>query len=139
MTQDEELSRLMVLIEQYKEQLNQIDMQVSYLQSAINEYNKSKITIQSIEKQDKNSDMLFPIGGGSYIDAKAKDPSKILFDIGAGYVVQKKTNDALKKIDDRIKELEKNMEKIEQIRQKTQNEASEVYQKAQRMYQEQNK
>lgn len=139
MPQDEELSRLMVLVEQYKEQLNQIDMQISYLQQAINEYNKAKMTIQNIENKDKNSDMLFPIGGGSYIDAKAKDPSKILFDIGAGYVVEKKTNDALKKIDDRIKDLEKNMENIDQIRKRTQQEASEVYQKAQKLYQEQNK
>jgi len=138
MPENDELSRLMVMIEQYKEQLNQIDMQMSYLQQAINEYNKSKITIQNIENKDKNIDMLLPIGGGSYIDAKAKDPSKILFDIGAGYVVEKETSDALKKINERIKELEENMDKIDQIRKNTQREASEVYQKAQKMYQEQN-
>jgi len=138
MPQNEELSRLMVMIEQYKEQLNQIDMQISYLQQAINEYNKSKITIKNIEKKDKDTDVILPIGGGSYIDAKAKDPSKILFDIGAGLIVEKKTNDALKKIDERIKELEENMEKIDQLRKNTQREASEVYQKAQRLYQEQN-
>ncbi len=138
MTQDEELNRLMVMAEQYKAQLNQIDNQLAYIQQAINEYNKSKITIENISKTGKNSDVLLPIGGASYIDAKAKDSTKILFDIGAGYIIEKDSEDAIKKIDSRIKELEKNMEKIEELRQQTENEATEVYQKAQKLYQEQN-
>ncbi len=138
MAQDEELSRMMVLVEQYKEQLNQIDMQISYLQSAKNEYNKSKVTIQNMGEKEKDSEILIPIGGGSYIDAKTKDPSKILFDIGAGYIVEKEAKDALQKIDERIKQIDNNLGKVEDFRKKTQDEATEVYQKAQELYQEQN-
>lgn len=135
---EEELNRLMVLAEQYKAQLDQLDTQMSYIQQAINEYNKSKITIDNISEKEKNSDVILPIGGGSYIDAKAKNPKKILFDVGAGYIIEKDADDAIKKIDSRIKELEKNMQKIGEIREKTENEATEVYQKAQKLYQEQN-
>ena len=138
MTQDEELSRLMMIIEQYKEQLNQIEMQISYLQQAINEYNKAKITVENLEKNEKNSDILMPIGGGTYIDAKAKNTKKILFDIGAGYVVEKKSQDAVEKIEERTQELEKNIKRLQDIKTKTQNEANEVYQKAQTLYQQQN-
>jgi len=138
MTNDEELSRLMAIAEQYKEQLNQLDMQLNFVQQAINEYNKSMITLKNIKKQDKNSEVILPIGGATYINAKVSDPSKTLFDIGAGYVVEKESDDAIKKIEDRIKELENNMKKINEIRQKTENEATEIYQKAQKLYQEQN-
>ena len=98
---EEELNRLMVLAEQYKAQLDQLDTQMSYIQQAINEYNKSKITIDNISEKEKNSDVILPIGGGSYIDAKAKNPKKILFDVGAGYIIEKDADDAIKKIDSR--------------------------------------
>ncbi len=138
MTQDQELSRLMMMVEQYKEQLSQLDMQISYLQQAINEYNKAKITVENLKENEKNSDILLPIGGGTYINANAKDTKKILFDIGAGYVVEKKSEDAIKKIEERTKDLKKNIDRIQEIKTNTQNEASKVYQRAQELYQEQN-
>jgi len=137
MNQNDELSRLMVLVEQYKEQLNQFEMQISYLHQAINDYNKAKISIENISKQDKNSDILMPIGGGAFIEGNTKNSKKFLIDIGAGYVVEKETNDALKKIEERIKELNENIERLNDIKNKTEQEATEVYQKAQKLYQEQ--
>jgi len=138
MAQDEELNRYMALAEYYKEQLSQLDMQLSYLQQAINEYTKSKMTIKNISEKGKDSEVLIPIGGASYINAKVNDPKKILFDIGSGYIVEKGSEDATKKIDDRIEELEKNMKKLGEMRQQTQNQAEEVYQKAQELYEQQN-
>ena len=58
MAQNEELSRLMMMTEQYKEQLNQIDMQISYMQQAKNDYNRAKITIEKLSESKKDSDVL---------------------------------------------------------------------------------
>ncbi len=139
MAQDEELSRLMMMAEQYKEQINQMDMQISYMQQAKNEYNRARLTIENLDKTDKNSDVLLPLGGGSYIDAKVKDSSKILVDIGAGYIAEKKSEGAVKKIENRIDELDKHINRLNEMKTKTEKEASDVYQKAQTLYQQQNK
>ncbi len=138
MAQNEELSRLMMMAEQYKEQINQIDMQISYMQQAKNDYNRAKITIDNLGKNEKKSDVLLPLGGGSYIDANVKDSSKVLVDIGAGYIAEKKSDAAIKKIEDRIKELDKHLNRLQEIKKNTEKEASEVYQKAQTLYQQQN-
>ena len=75
MTKDEELAKYMAQIEQYKEQINTLEMQNSYLQAAIADYNKAKITLEQLDKTDKNTpeqvycneyniDIVFQVGGG---------------------------------------------------------------------------
>ena len=94
MNNDEELQRYMMQIEQYKEQLTNLEMQISYIQSAVAEYNRAKVTVENLEKVDKETEMIVPIGGGAFINAKPTNSSKVLVDIGSGYVAEKKYEDA---------------------------------------------
>jgi prefoldin alpha subunit len=139
MTQDEELTNYMYQIEQYKEQLNQLDMQSQYLQAALMDYNKAKLTLENLKKTDKDVEMLLPIGGGTFIDASAKNTSKVLVDIGSGLVSEKTYDDAIKKIEERVKNLEKTQEKLNEMIGQIQEEASQVSAKAQKIMSEQNK
>ena len=100
MSKDEELTKCLTQIEQYKEQINSMEMQSSYLQVIINEYNKVKLTLEHIIKIDKGSEVLLPLGGSTYIEANINNPLKVLFDIGAGVVTEKTSIDAISKIDD---------------------------------------
>jgi len=136
MTKEEELSKYMAQIEHYKEQMSSLETQSQYLQAATADYHRAKITLEQLEKAENNSDILLPIGGSTYIDAKAKDTSKVLFDIGAGLVTEKKADEAIKKIDKRIKDLEKNQEQMNSMMQQLQNDATEVSVKAQKLYSE---
>lgn len=139
MTQEEELSRYMVLIEQYKEQMNTLDMQAQYLQAAINDYNKAKITLENLSKADNGTEALIPIGGSVYIYVDVKDTSKVLFDIGAGITSEKSFDDTVKKIDERIEIIQKNQEKLTSMIQQLQLEAEEISNKAQKILSEQEK
>lgn len=139
MTKEEELSQYMYQIEQYKEQLNQLDMQSQYLQSAIMDYSKAKIALEQLEKTDKEVDMLVPIGGGTFLDSKVNNSSKVLVDIGMGYVAEKKNDDAIKKIDERIKELEKTQDRLNEMIEQVQSEAAAVSAKAQELMGEEKK
>ena len=136
MTKEEEFSQYMSQIEYYKEQITSLETQQSYVQAAINDYSRARLTIEHLEKSENTTDVLLPIGGSTYIDAKTNNTSKVLFDIGSGLVIEKKTDDAIKKIDNRIKDLEKNQEKIQQIMQQVQNDANEITVKAQKLYSE---
>lgn len=133
MTKDEELTKCLALFEQYKEQINSVEMQSSYLQAVINDYNKVKLTLEQIVKVEKGSEALLPLGGSTFIEANIKNPSKVLFDIGAGIVVEKTSNDAITKIDKRIGDLKKTQEKIITIMENLQNEATEVSARAQQL------
>ena len=133
MTEQEELSRYMVLMETYKEQIEQLEIQYQYLLAAIADYQKAKMTLENLSKAKEGSEILLPIGGSTFIFANAKDTSKVLFDIGSGVVTEKTSKDALEKIDERIKNLEKTQEKITEMIQRLDTEASEVSRKAQEL------
>ena len=126
MPSDDELTKYMVLIEQYKEQLNTLETQSSYLQAAISDYLKAKITLQNLEKADNESEILFPIGGNTFVEAKTKNTDKVLIDIGGGLITEKTPELAIKKIDKRIDDLQKNYDKLIEMMQQIQNEATEV-------------
>ena len=137
MTNDEELSRYMIMIEQYKEQINQLEMQSQYVQAAINDYSKAKITLENVEKTEKGTDVLLPIGGGALIEASVKNTDNVLFNIGADIVIQKNIESAVKKIEEKIESLQKSQEKIVDTIQRLQMEATQISEKAQKLMSEQ--
>ena len=133
MAENEDMNRYMAMIEYYKEQMQQIEMQLNYVQTAINDYNRAKITLDNFIKSEKGADVLLPIGGSTFVHAKADDTSKVLFDIGNGIVTEKKTDEAIKKIDERIEDLNKTFEKLNEMGQQIQNEANEATMNAQKL------
>ena len=139
MANDEELTRCMALIEQYKEQMSQLEMQSQYLQAAVADYTKAKITLEKLNSTDTGTEILLPIGGSTFINATATNTSKVLFDIGGGIVTEKNSEDAIKKIDNRIEELQKTQERLMEMIQNIQAEATETYAKAQKLLAEQEK
>ena len=137
MNKDEELNRYMVQIEQYKEQMGQLEMQFQYLHATLADYNKAKMTLENLSNADAGSEVLVPIGGGAFIGATAKNTSKVLMDIGGNLVTEKTPEDAIKKIGERLENLEKTQEKMNEMMQNLQNEATEISAKAQKIISEQ--
>jgi len=133
---EEEITRNLALIEYYKEQLNAIDYQTQFMQAALADYYKAKITIEQLHKADENSEILIPVGGGTFINGSIKESSNVLVDIGAGLVAEKTIDDALKKIDERIKNLQGKQEKLLSTAQKLQVESDELSQKTQKLVEE---
>ena len=140
MNKDEEIQRHMMIIEQCKEQMNTLEMQNSYLQAAYADYNKAKLTLENLEKtNEKEIEMLIPIGGGALIDATAKSTDKVLMDIGAGLVSEKTYEEAIKKIDERLESLQKTQDKLNEMIERVQAEATQASEKAQKLLSEQQK
>ena len=133
MGKEEEITRNLTMIEYYKEQLNSIDMQAQYLQVAITDFHKAKITVEQLHNAADKSEILIPIGGGAFLNGILTDHSKVLVDIGAGLVTEKTVDDAVKKIEERIKILRENQEKLISMAQKLENDATELSQKTQKM------
>ena len=62
MTKEEEASKYMLIVEQCKEQLNQLELQSQYIQATILDYNKARLTIEQLKKLEKETEMMIPIG-----------------------------------------------------------------------------
>ena len=139
MTREEELQKHMGMIEYYKEQLKSLEMQFSYLQSAILDQTKAKITLEKLSKEKNDAEVLLPIGGGAYLNAIAKDPSKVLFEVGDGVVIEKTADEAAKKLGNRINELQKTEEKISSMAQQLQMGAAESSEKVEKILSENKK
>ena len=136
MTKEEEITKNLSLIEYYKEQLNSVDIQTQYMQAALTDYHKAKLTIEQLHNADENSDILIPVGGGAFINGSIKNVSNVLVDIGAGLVAEKTIDDALKKIDERIKSLQENQERLLSMAQKLQEDGTELSKKTQKLMEE---
>jgi len=136
MTKENEIATNLSMIEYYKEQLASIDMQIQYLQAAVADYHKAKITVEQLDKTKGVEDILVPVGLGVFINASTKDTSKVLVDIGAGIVAEKTVDDAIKKIDGRIEALQENQKKLLSMAQQLQTEAVELSNKTQKLVDE---
>jgi prefoldin alpha subunit len=136
MTTEEEITRNLTLIEYYKQQLESIDMQLQYLQTTLTDYQRAKMTVGQLYDADENSELLIPVGAGTFVNASLKNTSNVLIGIGAGIVIEKTVDDAVIKLDERIKRIQENLEKMLSLGQKIQSDAEELSHKTQHMMEE---
>jgi prefoldin alpha subunit len=136
MTKEEDITRNLTLIEYYKQQLESIDMQLQYLQSTLADYQRAKMTVEQLDSVDDKSDLLIPVGAGTFVNGSLKNASNVLIGVGAGLVIEKPIGDAVAKLDERIKRIQENIEKMLSLGQKIQCDAEELSEKTQHMMQE---
>ncbi len=136
MTNEKTITQNLAIIEYYKEQLNSIDVQLQISQAALNDYTKAKITLEHLQKTEKNDELLIPLGGGTFLKGTILDKNKILTDIGAGIVTEKPIAMALQKVAERIQIMQENRDKLIALAEKLQDEAATLSQKTQELMQE---
>jgi len=133
MNKEEEIQRYASLIEYYKNQLQSIETQFQYLQATIMDFTQAKITIEKLSEVKKSTELLVPLGGGTFAFATTKNTSKILTDVGAGIVIEKTPKDAIDIIQKRIEVLEQSQKNLTTMSQQIQQQMNEVSMKAEQM------
>jgi prefoldin alpha subunit len=136
MNQEEEFQRYAAMIDYYRSQLESIENQNNYVQAAIMDYQKAKLTVQRLAETQSGKELLIPIGGGVFTYAASKKPSKVLTDIGSGIVIEKKPEDAIKTLDKRIKGLQENQQSLNTMSNQIQDQMKEISRKAQAIYEQ---
>ncbi len=105
------LSREMQYLEQTAEALQQ---RISMVNAALTDINYANMTLDGIEKEKENTEMLVPIGGSSYVKVKLADSNKIIIGLGAGVSIEKTLPEAKAALKERLDELEKTMNAAQQ-------------------------
>jgi prefoldin alpha subunit len=86
-----------------------LQQRISMVNAAITDLTYANMTLDGIETQKENAEMLVPIGGGSYVKAKIADTNKVIIGMGAGVSIEKTLPEAKVTLKERLDELEKTM------------------------------
>ena len=72
------------------------------------------MTLEGIETEKENAELLVPIGGNSYVKAKISDTNKIIIGLGAGVSIEKNLPEAKATLKERLEDLTKTMNAAQQ-------------------------
>jgi len=107
--QEEELRRLSVEMRFLEQTAETLQQRIGMINAALTDMTYANATLEGIEQQKENVEMLVPIGGSSYVKVKLADPDKVIIGLGAGVSVEKTLGDAKVDLKQRLDELEKTM------------------------------
>lgn len=104
---EEELRRLSVELRFLEQTADALQSRISMINAAITDLNYASMTLEGVEKEKENAELLVPIGGSSYIRARLENPDKVIVGMGAGISVEKTLQEAKTVIKERLDGLEK--------------------------------
>jgi prefoldin alpha subunit len=111
---EEELRRLSVEMRYLEQTAEALQQRISMVNAAITDLTYANATLDGIEKEKENAEMLVPIGGSSYVKVKLSDPDKVIVGMGAGVSIEKTLAEAKVTLKERLDELEKTMNSAQQ-------------------------
>jgi prefoldin alpha subunit len=111
---DEELRKLSVEMRYLEQTAETLQQRISMVNAAMTDLTYANMTLDEIEKEKENAEMLVPIGGSAYVKAKLADTNKIIVGLGAGVSIEKNLQEAKTTLKERLDELEKTMNSAQQ-------------------------
>jgi len=104
---EEEIRKISVELRFLEQTAEALQSRLNMLNAVTQDLTYANMTLQSLEQERENCELLVPIGGTSYIRAKLDNPDKIIVGIGAGVSVEKTRQEAKDTIKKRLEDLEK--------------------------------
>lgn len=103
---EEELRRLSVEIRVLEANAETVQSRINMINAVITDLAYASMSLEGLEKEKENSELLVPIGGNSYIKTKLDNPDKIVVGMGAGVSVEKTLQETKEIIKKRLENLE---------------------------------
>lgn len=107
--EEEELRRLSVEMRFLEQTAETLQQRMSMINAAITDLTYANATLDGIETEKENAELLIPIGGSSYMKVKLANPDKVIVGLGAGISAEKTLQEAKMTLKERLDELEKTM------------------------------
>ena len=86
---EEELRKLSIEMRYLEQTADALQQRISMVNAAITDLTYANMTLDGIEKEKENSELLVPIGGSAYVKVKLADPNKVIVGLGAGVSIEK--------------------------------------------------
>ena len=107
--EEEELRKLSVEMRYLEQTAETLQQRISMMNAAMTDLTYSSMTLEGIETEKENAELMVPIGGSSYIQVKLANADKVVVGLGAGVSVEKTLPEAKAIVKERLNELEKTM------------------------------
>lgn len=111
---EEELRKLSVEMRYLEQTADALQQRISMVNAALTDLTYANMTLDGIEKEKENAELLVPIGGSSYVKVKIADTNKVIIGLGAGVSIEKTLPEAKVALKERLDELEKTMNSAQQ-------------------------
>ena len=111
---EEELRRLGVELRILEQTAEAIQSRIGMVNAVITDLTYAGMTLEGMEKERENSELLVPIGGSSYIKARLENPDKLIVGMGAGVSVEKSLQEAKEVIKKCLENLDKTRSSLQQ-------------------------
>ncbi len=119
---EEELRKLSVELRILEDTAGALQSRINMVNAVISDLTYANTTLDGFGKQDKDAELLVPIGGSSYVKASLQDPDQVIVGMGAGVSVEKTLHEAKEIVKTRLESLEKTrmslQERFTQVAQK---------------------
>ena len=112
--EEEELRKLSVEMRFLEQTAETLQQRMSLMNAAITDLTYANMTLEGIEQEKENAELLVPIGGNSYIKVKLANPDKVVVGMGAGVSIERTLPEAKATVKERLEELEKTMRSAQQ-------------------------
>ena len=104
---EEEARKLSMQLRYFEQTAENLQQRLSMLNAALTDLSYANMTLESIEQEKENAQMLVPIGGSGYINVKLADSNKVIIGLGAGVSIEKTVPEAKEIVKQRMEELQK--------------------------------
>lgn len=105
--EDDELRKLSVEMRFLEQTAETLQSRISMVNAAMTDLSYASATLEGLEKEKADAEMLVPIGGSSYVKVKLVGVDKVVLGIGAGVSVEKPVEEAKAVLKGRFEELQK--------------------------------
>ena len=112
--EEEELRKLSVEMRFLEQTAETLQQRISMMNAAMTDLAYANMTLDGIEKEKENAELLVPIGGSSYVKVKLENPDKVIVGMGASVSVEKTLPEAKSILKERLAEVEKTMVSAQQ-------------------------
>jgi prefoldin alpha subunit len=106
-TGEDELRRLSMEMQYLEQTAEALQQRIGMINAAMTDLSYASTTLEGLEKEQENTEMIVPIGGSSYIKVKLAQPDKVIVGLGAGVSAEKTLAEAKATMKERMEELEK--------------------------------
>jgi len=113
-TTEEELNRLSVEMRFLEQTAETLQQRIGMINAAITDLTYANMTLENMEKEKDDAELLVPIGGSSYIKVKLASNDTVIVGMGAGVSIEKTLPEAKQIVKERLDELEKTMNSAQQ-------------------------
>ncbi|MCK5184917.1 MAG: prefoldin subunit alpha [Candidatus Heimdallarchaeota archaeon] len=94
-------------IQRYDEYGKQLQVQIETRQYELVDLNRSKSTLTGLKNEKNTEEILVQMGPGILMKVKPIEVDKVLYSVGAGVVLKKPIDEAVKGVEEKIEQVEK--------------------------------